>query len=51
MVTPRTFLHHQDPATGIATITLNRPQRLNALTVEVYEELRDFFATAGGAGR
>lgn len=28
---------------GIATITLNRPERLNALTFEVYKELRDTF--------
>ncbi|MGH7521028.1 MAG: enoyl-CoA hydratase family protein [Gemmatimonadales bacterium] len=30
-------------AAGIATITLNRPERLNALTFEVYKELRDTF--------
>ena len=30
--------------TGVATITLNRPERMNALTFEVYEELRDTFA-------
>ena len=29
---------------GIATITLDRPDRLNALTFKVYEELRDVFA-------
>ena len=32
---------------GIATITLNRPERLNALTFEVYRELTDFFAELG----
>ena len=30
---------------GIATITLSRPDRLNALTFEVYAELRDLFAS------
>ena len=29
---------------GVARITLNRPERLNALTFEVYAELRDLFA-------
>lgn len=28
---------------GVATITLNRPDRINALTFEVYRELRDTF--------
>lgn len=31
-------------STGIATITLNRPERLNALTFEVYRELTDTLA-------
>lgn len=30
--------------TGVATITLNRPERLNALTFDVYRELTDTFA-------
>lgn len=43
MKQPTTFLYDQD-AQGIATITLNRPERLNALTFEVYRELTDTFA-------
>ncbi len=30
---------------GIATLTLNRPKVMNALTFEVYAQLRDLFAT------
>jgi enoyl-CoA hydratase/carnithine racemase len=41
--TPRSFLYELDPATRVATLTLNRPERLNALTFEVYAELRDTF--------
>ncbi|HXE57546.1 MAG TPA: enoyl-CoA hydratase family protein [Gemmatimonadales bacterium] len=41
--TPRSFLYEHDAATGVATITLDRPERLNALTFEVYAELRDAF--------
>ena len=40
---PKSFLYHLDAATAVATITLNRPERLNALTFEVYTELRDCF--------
>src|SRR5205809_2478704 len=40
---PRSFLYPVNPATAVATITLNRPERLNALTFEVYAELRDTF--------
>ncbi len=42
MKTPQTFLY--DEANQIATITLNRPERLNALTFEVYRELIDTIA-------
>jgi enoyl-CoA hydratase/carnithine racemase len=43
MFTPKSFLYEMS-ANGVATITLNRPQRLNALTFEVYRELSDTFA-------
>ena len=40
---PTSFLYEVDAATSVATITLNRPDRRNALTFEVYDELRDTF--------
>jgi len=40
---PSAFGYQQDAATSVATITLNRPERLNALTFEVYTQLRDAF--------
>src|SRR5213596_4365722 len=40
MKSPKSFLY--DQRNGIATITLNRPERLNAITFEVYHELTDF---------
>src|SRR5688572_11112725 len=40
---PNTFLYEQTDA-GVATITLNRPERLNAITFDVYRELTDTFA-------
>src|SRR5258705_12105614 len=42
MYTPNSFLFETN-ASGVATITLNRPERLNALTFEVYRELTDTF--------
>src|SRR5215212_5802983 len=47
MKQPTSFLYEQDQL-GIATITLNRPERLNALTFEVYRELIDTFAALRG---
>ena len=43
VLNPRSFLYSVDSASAVATITLNRPERLNALTFEVYTELRDTF--------
>jgi enoyl-CoA hydratase/carnithine racemase len=40
-LTPRSFRYALDGSSKVATITLDRPERLNALTFEVYEELRD----------
>lgn len=40
---PRSFLLDLDTASRVARITLNRPERLNALTFEVYDELRNTF--------
>jgi enoyl-CoA hydratase/carnithine racemase len=34
------LLCDRDSATGVATLTLNRPERMNALTFQVYDELR-----------
>ena len=46
MKKPTSFLYEQG-VDGIAKITLNRPERLNALTFEVYRELTDMFAALG----
>jgi enoyl-CoA hydratase/carnithine racemase len=42
---PQSFRYAE--ASGVATITLDRPERLNALTFEVYAELRDLFPVLG----
>ncbi len=44
MKRPQSFLYEQTD-TGIGTIILNRPERLNALTFEVYRELTYTFAS------
>ena len=41
-IEPESFLYTFDDSTGVATITLNRPDRLNALTFEIYRELFEF---------
>src|SRR5881296_1488484 len=45
---PKSFLYRHDPHSGVATITLNRPEKLNALTFDVYRELRDAFRALDG---
>ena len=42
-IEPKSFLWSADPETGVATLILNRPERLNALTFEVYGELLHTF--------
>ncbi|MCH7667390.1 MAG: enoyl-CoA hydratase family protein [Acidobacteria bacterium] len=42
-IDPKSLLYEHDRETGVATVTLNRPERLNALTFEVYRELREVF--------
>lgn len=42
VIEPTGFLYEESPA-GVATITLNRPERLNALTFDVYRELTETF--------
>jgi enoyl-CoA hydratase/carnithine racemase len=42
-IEPKSFLYECDAETGVAAITLNRPDRLNALTFEIYRELAATF--------
>ena len=50
MFQPESFLYEQDADTGVATLTLNRPERLNALTFQVYDELRRAFYALSDEG-
>lgn len=43
MTQPESFRMEVDPDHGVATLTLDRPDRLNALTFQVYDELRNTF--------
>lgn len=49
MKPPSSFRYSEEG--GIATVSFARPDRLNALTFEVYGELRDFFASAAAEPR
>lgn len=42
-IAPSSFDYALDGETGVATLTLNRPDRLNALTFDVYRELTETF--------
>jgi enoyl-CoA hydratase/carnithine racemase len=50
MINPTSFLVDRDMATGVVTLTLNRPDRLNALTFEVYDDLRNSFRALDAEG-
>jgi enoyl-CoA hydratase/carnithine racemase len=43
MKPPSHFDFQHDAVSGVATVTLNRPERLNALTFDIYDELRRTF--------
>jgi enoyl-CoA hydratase/carnithine racemase len=40
VISPKGFKYELSPL-GVAQITLSRPERLNALTFEIYQELRE----------
>ncbi len=48
MFEPGSFRCELDGDAGVATLTLDRPERLNALTFEVYDELRRVFPALSG---
>jgi enoyl-CoA hydratase/carnithine racemase len=41
MISPKSFRYQEE--SGVATITFDRPEALNALTFDVYQELHDLF--------
>jgi enoyl-CoA hydratase/carnithine racemase len=49
MIAPEGFRFVLDEATGVATIALSRPDRLNALTFAIYRELREVVDQVGDA--
>ena len=48
-IQPKSFRYEHDAETGVATITLDRPDRLNALTFEIYDELAKTFRALDSA--
>lgn len=48
--TLRTVLVIDEPAAGVRRITLDRPERRNALTPELYEAIADAYEDAAGGG-
>jgi enoyl-CoA hydratase/carnithine racemase len=46
---PTSFRFEHDEPNGVVTLTLNRPERMNALTFEVYDELRGTIRELGAA--
>ena len=42
-IDPASFRYELDAGSSVAILTLDRPERLNALTFEVYDELRETF--------